>query len=63
MTCRLRHLHTFEGARSQQMLLEADAARLDRWIAETEADIRDLEQALAMLRSIRANAVTDVSKH
>ncbi|MFD3740503.1 hypothetical protein [Streptomyces sp. NPDC058629] len=52
--CRLRHIHTFEGRRSQQLLLDADAAKLDGWIAEAEADIRDLEQVLARLRSIRA---------
>ncbi|MFD3638228.1 hypothetical protein [Streptomyces griseus] len=52
--CRLRHIHTFEGERSQQLLLEADTAKLDSWIAEAEADIRDLEQVVARLRSIRA---------
>ncbi|MFF3998560.1 hypothetical protein ACFYX8_35290 [Streptomyces cyaneofuscatus] len=52
--CRLRHIHTFEGERSRRLLLEAEAAQLDRWIAEAEADIRDLEQVVARLRGVRA---------
>ncbi|MFF8297733.1 hypothetical protein ACF07M_20365 [Streptomyces globisporus] len=53
-SCRLRHIHMFEGERSRRLLLEADAAKLDDWIAEAEADIRDLEQVVVRLRSIRA---------